>query len=270
MERFDMIHTALNSKKIIVTGASSGIGEQLCKKIAENGGIPIMLARSEDKLLAIQMDLKLELQTESYIYKVDLQDNDDIDFTIQTILAEHEQIHGLINNAGIGVFDAVEDMKWLDLHEMFQLNVFSLMRITQLLIPHFNQYKQGHIINVASQAGKISTPKSAAYGASKHAVIGFTNTLRQEMDSKGIYVTAVNLGPVRTNFFKVADPSGSYRQSVDRYMLDPHQVANTIVRYLFTKKREINMPFWMEAGSVFYRLFPGLMEKLLRSSFNKK
>lgn len=197
-----MIHTALNSKKIIVTGASSGIGEQLCKKIAENGGIPIMLARSEDKLLAIQMDLKLELQTESYIYKVDLQDNDDIDFTIQTILAEHEQIHGLINNAGIGVFDAVEDMKWLDLHEMFQLNVFSLMRITQLLIPHFNQYKQGHIINVASQAGKISTPKSAAYGASKHAVIGFTNTLRQEMDSKGIYVTAVNLGPVRTNFLK--------------------------------------------------------------------
>lgn len=234
-----MIEKALNPRKIIITGASSGIGEQLCRKIAENGGIPIMLARSEDKLMAIQMDLKLELQAESYIYKVDLQDKDDIDITIQTILDEHKQIHGLINNAGMGVFDAVEDMKWLDLHEMFQLNVFSLIRITQLLIPHFNQYRQGHIINIASQAGKISTPKSGAYGASKHAVIGLTNTLRQEMAGKGIFVTAVNLGPVRTNFFNSADPSGSYKQSVDRYMLDPQRVAHTIIRYLFTKKGKL-------------------------------
>ncbi|MBP2077790.1 SDR family NAD(P)-dependent oxidoreductase [Oceanobacillus polygoni] len=265
-----MIKTRLHDKKIIVTGASSGIGEQLCRKIAENGGIPIMLARSDNKLTAIQVSLNSQLNAKSFVYKVDLQNKDDIDLTINRILVEHEQIHGLINNAGIGVFDAVEDIKWPELQQTFQLNVFSLMRITQLIIPHFNHYGQGHIMNVASQAGKIATPKSAAYGASKHAVLGFTNTLRQEMDGKGIFVTAVNLGPVRTNFFKAADPSGTYQQSVDRYMLDPNRVAHVIIRHLFTKKREINMPFWMEAGSIFYRLFPSLMEKLFRSSFNKK
>ncbi|MDY0396510.1 SDR family NAD(P)-dependent oxidoreductase [Virgibacillus halophilus] len=71
----------------------------------------------------------------------------------------------------------------------------------------------------------MATPKSAVYAASKHAVLGFSNALRMELAPIGIHLTTVNLGPVNTNFFDNADPSGKYRQSVRRYMLDPHKVA---------------------------------------------
>jgi len=260
----------LQSKLIIVTGASSGIGKYLCWHIAKNGGTPIMLARSVDKLTALQEKLSMELNVSSFIYPVDLLKPNEIDKTIAQILNDHSIIDGLINNAGIGVFDFVQDMTSEDVHRMFQLNVFASMHLTQKLIPHFHANGSGHIINIASQAAKISTPKSAAYGASKQALLAFTNTLRQELSKINIFVTAVNLGPVRTNFFMLADPKGTYQKNVDRYMLDPDQVANKIVRHMFSAKREINMPFWMEVGSFFYKLFPATMERLLRNQFNKK
>ena len=83
-------------------------------------------------------------------------------------------------------------------------------------------------------------------------------------------MTTVNLGPVKTNFFNVADPFGNYQQSVEKYMLDPNDVAEKIVKVLFTNKREINMPKWMDVGSRFYQVFPSLIERLLKSQFNKK
>lgn len=262
-----MPKTVVN-KKIIVTGASSGIGERIVWHIAKNGGIPIMLARSIDKLQMKQERLDRELHAESFIYQVDLQYKTQIDAVMKQVLFEHNQIHGLINNAGLGKFTYVKDTAWQDVNHMFQLNVFALMNMTQLLLPHFATHGGGHIVNIASQAGKISTPKSAIYASTKHAVLGFTNSLR--LESNEINVTGVNLGPVRTNFFVSADPEGTYQKSVDRYMLDPDKVAQKIVRHMFTKKREINLPYWMEIGSKLYQLFPGLMEFVLRKQFNKK
>ncbi|MBP1969674.1 short-subunit dehydrogenase [Virgibacillus natechei] len=256
------------NKKIVVTGASSGIGKRIVWHIAKNGGIPIMLARSIDKLQTQQEQLDQELHAESFIYQVDLQDKTQIEAVMKQVLLEHNQIHGLINNAGFGKFTYVKDVAWQDVHHMFQLNVFALMNMTQLLLPHFSTHGGGHIVNIASQAGKISTPKSAIYASTKHAVLGFTNSLR--LESKEINVTGVNLGPVRTNFFVSADPEGTYQKSVDRYMLDPDKVAQKIVRHMFTTKREINLPYWMEFGSKLYQLFPGLMEFVLRKQFNKK
>ncbi|WP_067728163.1 SDR family NAD(P)-dependent oxidoreductase [Oceanobacillus damuensis] len=258
------------NKKIIITGASSGIGERICWHVAKSGGIPIMLARSEDKLVAIQKQLMSELEAHSFIYRIDLQREEALDPIIDMILADHGQVHGLINNAGIGVFDYVKDMKWDDIAQMFRLNVFAAMQLSQRFIPHFTEHGEGHIINIISQAAKIATPKSAAYGASKHAILGFTNAMRQELSKENIFVTAVNLGPVRTNFFSVADPNGAYQKNVERYMLDPDKVAKVIVESLFKNKREINMPFWMEIGSRFYSVLPGFMEKILKGQFNKK
>jgi short-subunit dehydrogenase len=170
----------------------------------------------------------------------------------------------------MAVFENVADSKWQDIDRMLSVNVKSLFRTTHQLLPHFLQRGSGHIVNIASQAGKIATPKSAVYSATKHAVIGFTNALRMEVEGTGIYVTSVNLGPVRTNFFQQADPTGRYVRAVERIMLDPNQVAMAIVRYLFTKQREINLPAWMDSGSKVYSLAPGLMEKAMQRQFNKK
>ncbi|SDQ52524.1 hypothetical protein SAMN05216231_1802 [Virgibacillus salinus] len=270
MVSITIMQNKVTNKKIIVTGASSGIGERMCWHIAKHGGTPIMLARSIEKLQNQQKLINQTFDISSYVYQVDLLNADELEKVIRQVLSEHTQIHGLINNAGAGVFDYVRDIQWLDVERMFQLNVFALMRGTKLLLPHFSQNQEGHFVNIASQAGKIATPKSSIYASTKHAVLGFTNALRLEISSKNIHVTAVNLGPVRTNFFTTADPSGNYQKSVERYMLDPDKVADNIVKHLFTKKREINLPWWMEMGSKFYQLFPRALEKSLRKQFNQK
>ncbi|GAB3052421.1 SDR family NAD(P)-dependent oxidoreductase [Virgibacillus ainsalahensis] len=259
----------LANKKVIVTGASSGIGERIVWHVAKNGGIPIMLARSGDKLRRQKKRIEEEFHVTSFVYRVDLQNSADLDMKLKQILLEHDRIQGLINNAGAGVFKYVKDMEIKDVTNMLQLNVTALIRITKRVLPHLHN-REGHIVNIASQAGKMATPKSAVYGATKHAVLGFTNGLRMEVAADGIYVTSVNLGPVRTNFFDVADPDGNYQKSVDRYMLDPDKVAQKIIKHMFTDKREINLPWWMELGSKMYYQFPGLMEHLLRKQFNKK
>ncbi|WP_064971734.1 SDR family NAD(P)-dependent oxidoreductase [Ornithinibacillus californiensis] len=260
----------LEGKKIVITGASSGIGEKLARTIAANGGTPIMLARSLDKLRQLQEQIKEETDIIAYYYKVDLTNDSEMDEVIEKVFRDHEIIDALVNNAGSGVFQYVGETRWEDIEVMFRLNVLALIRMTKLFLPHFLERKEGHIVNIASQAGKISTPKSAVYASTKHAVLGFTNALRQEVTSENIFVTAVNLGPVRTNFFSLADPEGNYQKSVDRYMLDPDKVASKITKNLFTSRREINLPMWMDLGSRFYQLFPSLMERALKKQFTKK
>lgn len=258
------------NKKVIVTGASGGIGERLVWHIARSGGIPIMLARSIDKLESIQHQIGETFGIQAPIYQVDLLDEIKRNAVFEQIITEHSPVHGLINNAGSGLFEYVESMNWEEARKMFQLNVFALIQGTQQVLTEFLSEGEGHIINIASQAGKMATPKSSIYASTKHAVLGFTNALRMEVGDRNISVTAVNLGPVRTNFFVDADPTGSYQVKVAPYMLDPDRVAKRIVRHLFKKKREINMPGWMEFGSKLYTLFPAGMEFILKSQFNKK
>ncbi|WP_100010731.1 SDR family NAD(P)-dependent oxidoreductase [Lentibacillus sediminis] len=265
-----MRQNSVNGKTIVITGASSGIGERIAWHIAKHGGTPIMVARSQEKLAALKYNMEEEFGIQAHIYQADLQVEGEITSLCKQLYSEHKQIHGLINNAGAGMFQHVTDISWQHIERMMQLNVMALIRMTKELLPHFLQHRQGHVVNVASQAGKISTPKSAVYAATKHAVLGFTNSLRMEVKEQKIHVTSVNLGPVRTNFFTEADPGGTYQKAVERYMLDPDAVAIKIVNSLFTKKREINLPRWMEAGSKVYQLFPALTEKLLERQFNKK
>jgi uncharacterized protein len=265
-----IMQSNLTGKKIVVTGASSGIGEMLARQIAAVGGTPIILARSLDKLRQLQKQLKEEYQVTAPYYMVDLTNDVELDNVINRVIEEQASIHALINNAGAGVFQYVTDTRWEDIEHMFHLNVLAVIRITKLFLPHFIEQNEGHIINIASQAGKISTPKSAVYASTKHAILGFTNALRQEVVENNINVTAVNLGPVQTNFFALADPDGNYQKSIGKYMLDPEKVAKKITRHLLTNKREINAPLWMDIGSKFYQLFPGMTEKILKKQFNRK
>lgn len=260
----------LVDRTIIVTGASSGIGERIAHHIAQRGGNLLLTARSIEKLKNLQTELINTYSIECQIYKADLLDLTAWKSTLGEMVQDVHKIDAIINNAGFGIFDKVEDSKWEDTENMFRLNVFALIQGIHELLPHFISNRCGHIVNIASQAGKISTPKSSAYAATKHAVIGFSNALRLEVEEYGIHVTSVNLGPVATNFFTKADPSGTYQKSVRKLMLDPDKVAQQVVSNLFSKKREINMPKWMDIGSRIYQVFPSLVEKMLRKQLNRK
>ncbi|MBO8154871.1 MAG: SDR family oxidoreductase [Bacillaceae bacterium] len=260
----------IKGKKILITGASSGIGEQLAWKAAVGGAYPILVARSKDRLSRIASSIKRELGCRSDVYICDLLHEEEWESTMKQIVSDHGPVHVLINNAGIGYFELIQESTLSSYQQMFQLNVMALIQSVHFFLPIMAENGEGHIVNIASQAGKMATPKSAGYAATKHAVLGFTNSLRMEAEKQGIFVTAVNPGPVNTNFFQTADPEGTYKKAISRHLLQPERVAEKIVNHLYTPKREINLPLWMEAGSKLYHLAPRLMEKMFKNQFFKK
>jgi short-subunit dehydrogenase len=168
------------------------------------------------------------------------------------------------------VFEEFKDASWSNVEGMFQTNVLGLMACTQEVLPIMMRNGCGHIINIASQAGKVSTAKSTVYAATKHAVLGFTNGLRMEVGDHGIAVTAVNPGPIATDFFSIADSSGSYVKNVAKYMLKPEAVSAEIIKAIHRPVREINLPKWMGFGSRMYQLMPSVVELLGGKAFKQK
>lgn len=255
----------LKNKNILITGATGGIGEKLALHTARQGAIPILIGRNEEKLQELKRKIVTTYHVEPICFTGDLKEPR----FVYTIVKSVQRVDVLINNAGIGLFEKLELTPEEAIDEMLQLNIHAVVNLTKGLLPSIKE-NEGHIIQVASMAGKIPTPKSSIYAASKAFIINFSNALRMEMKGSNVKITTVNLGPVRTGFFDNADQSGNYRQSVEKYMLDPDKVAAKIIHSLYTSKREINLPFWMQIGSYFFYFMPRAMEKLFEPMFRKK
>ncbi|MDX8046059.1 SDR family oxidoreductase [Gracilibacillus sp. S3-1-1] len=259
----------LNGRHVLITGASSGIGRALAFSLAKQGAIPILVARTESKLMELKTEIENRYAVHPIVYAVDITDYPKWQQTIERIIDEAGKIDILINNAGIGYFDMFEQANWQTIENMVNLNLNAMFLTTSRLLPTLLTQQQAHIINIGSQAGKMATPKSAVYSATKAGVISYSNALRMELQGR-VFVTSVNIGPVKTAFFETADPEGTYQKSVERYMLEPMNVANKVTKVIFTNKREINLPYWMHVGSKIYQSFPRTMEKLLGPAFKKK
>ncbi|MDQ0269350.1 SDR family NAD(P)-dependent oxidoreductase [Cytobacillus purgationiresistens] len=260
----------LQSKNIIITGASGGIGERMAYLCAERGANLVLIARNIEKLQILQAELKRRFSGDFHIFQLDVSDTDKVATVFAQVQRVFKEVHVLVNNAGFGVFSYANEAEMAEVKAMFDVNVIGLISCTKMVLPQMLDQKHGHIINIASQAGKIATPKSSAYSATKHAVLGYTNSLRMELHKHRIKVTAVNPGPIETNFFNIADKEGTYVENVKKYMLDPEAVAKKVVDSMLTSTREINLPRWMNMGSIIFALFPRLFERVGSNVFNKK
>lgn len=265
-----MINNRIKGKTVVITGATGGLGEQLAIMCAQNGAQLFLIARNEDKLNTMAEHIRHTYGVPCTVLPLDLSQHHHIPNIFQKILADAGTIDVLVNNAGYGIFEAARDVKMEDVEGMFAVNVVGLIACTNQVLDHMCTKRAGHIINIASQAGKLATPKSSVYSATKHAVLGYTNSLRMEMSQYGVYVTAVNPGPIRTQFFQIADPGGSYLESLGRYMLDVQKVAGEIVKVMLSHKREINMPRWMNMSGKLHTLMPAVVERVGRKAFFKK
>lgn len=260
----------LKNKNIIITGASGGIGLAVAEKCAARGANLVLLARRLDKLEQIKQDLEQRYAVTVHIYQLDVSKTEEIKAVFSKIIAELGTVDILVNNAGFGLFRYAHDATIEEVKGMFSVNVVGLIACTSMVLPLMKKQNSGHIINIASMAGKIATPKSSVYSATKHAVLGYSNSLRMELTDDNVFVTTVNPGPIATNFFNIADEQGTYVKNVQRYMLQPDFVAQKITDAMLTKKREINLPRWMNAGSILFALFPNLFERAGKKAFNKK
>jgi short-subunit dehydrogenase len=180
----------LNGKVVIVTGASSGIGAALAMQISHEGAAVILAARRKEKL----EQLAKEINSAGHIalpIQADVTKRHDAEMLIRTAIERFGRVDILVNNAGRGHFASVENTTDEMIRSMFELNVYSLWYTTRPALTQMKKQGSGHIINVASMAGKLAYPYNSAYVAAKHACVGFTHALRMELMETGIHATVV-------------------------------------------------------------------------------
>lgn len=260
----------LKDKVIWITGASSGIGEELAYQLAEQGATVIISARRKDKLVAIKAECVKRFDANMIVYPLDVSDPNEIKRAVDHLSSKLKKIDVLVNSAGFGHTGYFIDYDFSKAEQMFKVNVLGLMYMSQLVALKMIPNNSGQIVNISSIAGKIATPKSSIYAATKHAVTGFSNALRLELKEHNIDVTTINPGPVETAFFDVFDPNREYVNSIRPFVLEVEEVASKTVKAIASPKREVNMPFILEVANRVYTLFPKTGDYLTRTIFNKK
>lgn len=261
----------LEGKIVLITGASSGVGKLVAFEMATRGATLVLCARHLTELRKVAQKCKELSQHAAYVVQLDVSDSQMIDQQLSHILRDIGSVDVLVNSAGFGLFEPFVELDMGTVEKMFRVNVLGLMYVTQRIAQQMITVKRGQIFNIASVAGKIATPKSTAYSATKFAVVGFSNALRLELKPLGIQVTTVHPGPMETNFFKTADPSGNYFDRIKLLALSPEKVAHQIVNAVGYKRREINAPLYMEMIHRGYELFPNFGDQLASSQlFNRK
>lgn len=256
----------ISNKIVLITGASSGIGAVMAQQFAAKGAIPILTARSTNKLKEIASGL----QGQHAFYEMDVTNTEQVHDVVGQIIAKFGRIDILINNAGYGIFESFAEAPLAHFEDMMNVNYMGLVRCTQAVLPHMLKAGSGHIVNVASMAGKIGSAKSTGYSATKHAVLGFTNSLRQELIRSGISITAINPGPISTPFFDKADPSGNYVKNVAWFMLKPEKVVKELIHAIERNIPEKDLPFVAGMGIKLFHLFPRMFDRLASGILNKK
>lgn len=181
---------------ILVTGASSGMGKDTAMRLLRDGHTVYVAARRLDQM----QDLK---DLGAIPVKMDITQDEDILAAVRTITSVHGGVDVLVNNAGFGMYGSVEETSIEDARYQFEVNLFGLARLTQLLVPAMRERGAGKIINLSSMGGKIYTPLGAWYHATKHALEGWSDCLRLELAPFGIDVVIIEPGIIATEFGNV-------------------------------------------------------------------
>ena len=191
-------------KIALVTGASSGMGKVIAEKLIRDGLRVIAAARRIDQMA----DLEAK---GAYAIAMDVSDEASVTSGMQDINDKFGGVDVLINNAGFGLYGAVEDIPLADARYQFEVNMFGAAHLIQKCLPYMRAKQAGTIINISSMGGKIYTPLGAWYHASKHALEGFSDCLRLELAPFNIHVVVVEPGIIQTGFGNVLiDPMIKY------------------------------------------------------------
>jgi short-subunit dehydrogenase len=182
---------------VLITGASSGIGKSTAKLLLNEGHVVYGSARRTHRMA----DLKDAGVT---VMKMDVTDDASMVEGVSQIIKEQGRIDVLINNAGYGSFGSLEDVPLSEARRQFEVNVFGLGRMTQIVLPHMREQKSGKIINVSSTGGIITTPFGGWYQSSKFAVEGLSDTLRKDVKRFGIEVVVIEPGAIDSEWASIA------------------------------------------------------------------
>ncbi|BCJ85338.1 SDR family NAD(P)-dependent oxidoreductase [Effusibacillus dendaii] len=258
----------LKGRVALITGASSGIGWQTALAFAEKGARLAVTARSADKLHELA-DLIRKKGGECFVAPADVTDADSVRQAAELVGNHYARIDILVNNAGFGVFKPVLEMDMQTVEEMMNVNYFGMVRFIQAVVPIMIRQNFGHVVNVASLAGFMAAPTHGAYAATKFAVIGLSEALREEVRPQGILVSTVNPGPIDTPFFERADLN-HIPPIARRFMLKPDKVAQSIVRAIEQEIPQVVIPGGMVPVIKIKALMPNLFARGTGKLYRRK
>ncbi len=243
-----MTTTRTITRTALVTGASSGIGEETARRLQGLGYTVYGAARRTDRLEKLAAEGVRPLA-------MDVTDDASMTAGIARIIEEAGRIDVLVNNAGYGSYGAIEDVPIDEARRQFEVNLFGLGRLVQLVTPHMRGQKSGTIINISSMGGRLTTPLGGWYHATKYAVEALSDALRMELKPFGIDVVLVEPGGIRTEWAGIAADhleetaegsaysdqiravAGSMRnESVQRRQSPPAVIANAVEKIVTARK----------------------------------
>lgn len=195
---------ALDGQVVIVTGASAGIGEATSRRLARAGAIVVLSARRMERLEALKLEIEHDAGR-ALAVAGDVTSKDDRERLVRETMNAFGRIDALVNNAGYGQRGPIELVPLDNIRQNFETNLFSLIALTQLVIPVMRKQGRGRIVNISSVAGRIARPLSSVYDATKHALEAISDGLRGELAPFGIKVVVIEPGFIITEFLDVAN-----------------------------------------------------------------
>ncbi|WP_018132489.1 SDR family NAD(P)-dependent oxidoreductase [Effusibacillus pohliae] len=249
----------LKGRVALITGASSGIGWETALAFAARGSLLAVAARSQHRLQELAAIIENN-GGQCLPVPVDVTDPGSVYTMAQKVIDRYGRIDVLVNNAGFGVFAPVLEADMQDIVGMMDVNYFGVVRCIQAVVPHMVRQAKGCVVNVGSMAGFVAAPTHGGYAATKFAVIGLSEALREEVREHGVKVITINPGPIDTPFFERADIQKIPRVA-QRFMQKPDRVARAIVRAVEQEIPQVMVPGGMAPLVKFKALMPTLFAR---------
>jgi NAD(P)-dependent dehydrogenase (short-subunit alcohol dehydrogenase family) len=252
---------AVEGKVVVITGASSGIGEAVAMRVGEAGGIAVLVARSEEKLDEVKARIE-EVGGTAFVHPGNLAELEDCERLVEEILAEHGRVDVLVNNAGRSIRRSIKNSydRFHDFQRTMQLNYFGALKLILGFLPGMRERKGGHIINVSSIGAQTNTPRFSAYVASKSALDAFSRSIGSEIIEDHVHITTVYMPLVRTPMIA---PTGIY----DAFpTASPEEAADMITRAMIYRPKKIATRLGT-FGEVLYTIAPKSVDVILNTAF---
>jgi len=254
-----------NGKVVWITGASSGIGEALAYALAATGAKLVLSARNEKRLDEVR--LGCPSPDSHLVLPLDLERSGDFDSCARTVLDRYGQIDVLVNNGGISQRSLAADTNMETVRRIMEPDFFGAVALTRAVLPAMFRQNSGHVVVVSSLMGKFSTPLRSAYAAAKHALHGFFNSLRAEVRDRGIKVTIVCPGFIRTGIsINALCADGSCHGIMDEAQaagMSPSGCAERIIQAMGKGKDEVLVGGKEVIGVYLNRFVPGLFNRII-------
>ncbi len=255
----------LKGKVVIVTGASSGIGEATARRLAQEGCALVLVARRGKRLEVLSEDLRTAYGVEVQAVPGDVARPETAAAVMERAMAEFGRVDALVNNAGIGRLGWLERLHpETDIRYQVEVNLLGAIWMARAVLPVMQAQRAGHVINVASVAGLIATPTYSVYAATKFGLRGFSEALRREARPWGVRVSTLLPGPVETGFAAESVRARRSRRTTPRRLrLTATQVAGAVVSLLRRPRATLILPHWLTLAVWLNAAMPWLVDAAL-------